>query len=201
MQQLPVGVAGLVVAGILAAAMSTISSSINALASSMTHDLYAGLSGRHEKAHLLAVGRAFSLLWGVLLIGAALAFHLIGSQRDTPVVVLALSVASVTYGALLGALILSLGAQASAPGGAEPITEGRSAVIGTDIVRAAALSMPLMLIVVFAGRLAPHMPWLEPVARLAWPWYVPLGTLLMLLAAQLSRGWRKARQQALQTGR
>jgi hypothetical protein len=37
-----------------------------------------------------------------------------------------------------------------------------------------------MLIVVFAKRLSAHLglDWLEPVGRLAWPWYVPLGTLL-----------------------
>ena len=38
---LPAGLAGLVIAGILAAAMGTHSSAINSLASSATHDLYA----------------------------------------------------------------------------------------------------------------------------------------------------------------
>src|SRR5262249_29300624 len=45
---LPRGLAGLVIAGILAAAMSTHSSAINALASAITHDFYAGLTGRTE---------------------------------------------------------------------------------------------------------------------------------------------------------
>jgi hypothetical protein len=38
----------------------------------------------------------------------------------------------------------------------------------------------LMLIVVFAKRLAGHpdLEWLAPLGKLAWPWYVPLGTLL-----------------------
>ena len=37
-----------------------------------------------------------------------------------------------------------------------------------------------MLVVVFARRLAAvgGLEWLAPVGRLAWPWYVPLGTLL-----------------------
>ena len=37
-----------------------------------------------------------------------------------------------------------------------------------------------MLVVVFAHWLAERagVGWLEPVGRLAWPWYVPLGTLL-----------------------
>jgi hypothetical protein len=39
-----------------------------------------------------------------------------------------------------------------------------------------------MLLVIFAKRLAalPGLTWLEPAGRLAWPWYVPLGTLLTL---------------------
>ena len=55
--QLPAGLAGLVVAGILAAAMGTHSSAINSLASSVTHDLYAGWTGRRDPVHLLKVGR------------------------------------------------------------------------------------------------------------------------------------------------
>jgi hypothetical protein len=37
-----------------------------------------------------------------------------------------------------------------------------------------------MLLVVFATPLSayPALSWLTPIARLAWPWYVPLGTIL-----------------------
>jgi solute:Na+ symporter, SSS family len=164
-EHLPAGIAGLVVAGILAAAMSTISSSINALASSMTHDIYASWTGRRDPAHLFRVGRAFSAIWGVALIGGALLFQAYASGNDTPVVVLALSIASVTYGALLGTYLLAA---------RWPRAGGR------DVVGAVAVTVAVMLVVVFARRLAevPALAWLEPVGRLAWPWYVPLGTLL-----------------------
>src|SRR5690606_13771997 len=56
-EHLPAGLAGLVIAAILAAAMSTQSSAINALASSVTHDLYAGWTGRRDPVHLLRIGR------------------------------------------------------------------------------------------------------------------------------------------------
>jgi solute:Na+ symporter, SSS family len=164
-EQLPTGLAGLMVAGILAAAMSTISSSINALASSMTHDLYAGWTGRRDPAHLLSVGRIFSAVWGIGLIGGALFFERYAAGNDTPVVVLALSVASITYGALLGTYLLAT---------RWPRGRGRG-VVGAGLVTALA-----MLVVVFARPLAaePGLGWLQPLARLAWPWYVPLGTLL-----------------------
>ena len=83
LEQLPTGLAGLMVAGILAAAMSTISSSINALASSVTHDLYASWTGVTDPVRLLKLGRVFSALWGVALIGAALLFHRICAAAAT----------------------------------------------------------------------------------------------------------------------
>ncbi|HET9605283.1 MAG TPA: sodium:solute symporter [Gemmatimonadales bacterium] len=162
-EHLPSGLAGLVVAGILAAAMSTISSSINALASSVTHDLYAGITGRTDPAHLLKVGRAFSAAWGLALVGAALFFFYFASGTDTPVVVLALSIASITYGALLGTYILA---------GRWPQAAGQ------DAIRAVVVTVLVMLVVVFAKQLAgiSGLAWLAPIGKLAWPWYVPLGT-------------------------
>jgi SSS family transporter len=178
MDHLPSGLAGLVVAGILAAAMSTISSSINALASSVTHDLYAGITGRTDPVHLLRVGRTFSVAWGLALVGAALFFFYFASGTDTPVVVLALSIASITYGALLGTYVLA----------------GRwHRARGPDAVLAVIVTVLVMLLVVFAPRLATvhGFAWLTPVSHLAWPWYVPLGTLIAVgigIGSSLRRG-------------
>lgn len=172
---LPVGLTGLVIAGILAAAMSTISSSINALASSLTHDWYASLTGEDDPAVLLRVGRLISLGWGLALIGGALGFHALASSRDTPVVVLALSIASVTYGALLGAYLLS----------------ARRRVSGADVIRGAAVTVTVMMVVLFAGRLASAgLTFLTPLSTIAWPWYVPLGTLITVAVAHLGAALR-----------
>lgn len=104
---LPPGVSGLIIAGILAAAMSTVSSSLNSLASSTTHDLYARLSGRqHDEVHLLRAGKIFTIAWAALLIGGAILFQLVAS--GTPVVVVALQIASFTYGGLLGGFLLGI---------------------------------------------------------------------------------------------
>ena len=164
-QHLPVGLAGLVIAGILAAAMGTHSSAINSLASSATHDLYASWTGRTDPTHLLRVGRVISAVWALGLIAGALFFHATAGNGQTPVVVLALSIASVTYGPLLGTYVLA---------GRWPRARGR------DVVGAVAITVALMLVVIFARRVAaaPGLGWIEPLGRLAWPWYVPLGTLL-----------------------
>lgn len=172
LSHLPVGLAGLVIAGILAAAMSSHSSAINALASSMTHDLYAGYTGEQDPAKLLRVGRLVSFIWGVALMGAALGFHLLATGNDTPVVVLALSIASVTYGATLGVYFLS-GAAAR--------------IAGLDVIRAACVTMAIMLVTIFAKQLTLHgLPWLASLGRLAWPWYVPMGLGLTLIVANIS---------------
>lgn len=183
LDHLPTGLAGLMVAGILAAAMSTISSSINALASSVTHDLYASWTGVRDAVRLLRVGRLFSALWGVALIGAALFFYRLSQGADTPVVVLALSIASITYGALLGTYLLA---------GWAPRARGR------DVVGAVLVSVSVMLVVVFAARLAgvAGLGWLEPVGRLAWPWYVPAGTLLTVLVGLASSAFPHAENKA-----
>lgn len=122
LEQLPPGVTGLVIAGILAAAMSTVGSSLNSLASASTHDLYAPITGRDDPEHLMRVGRRFTLLWAVILIGGAMLFQLV--QQGTPVVVVALQIASFTYGGLLGGFLLGL---------LDRRAEQRDAIIGMSV--------------------------------------------------------------------
>ncbi len=105
-ENLPAGIAGLVVAGVLASAMGTLSSSISSLASSTFLDLFKG-SARGtglSAASDLRWSRAFTLLWGVILIGGALLF----TDTTNPVVEIGLKIASFTYGGLLGTFFLGL---------------------------------------------------------------------------------------------
>jgi SSS family transporter len=97
---LPTGVVGLVIAGLLAAAMS---SSLNALASTSVKDFYQPLiaPGRTER-HYMKVSHALTALWGVVQIGAAL--YAIG--RDRRIVDTVLSIASFTNGPILGLFFL-----------------------------------------------------------------------------------------------
>jgi Na+/proline symporter len=167
-EHLPVGLSGLLVAGVLAASMCSHSSAISSLASSSTYDLYATRTGEKDPGKLLKVGKGFTLFWGLALILGSLGFHFF-SRSGTPIVVIALSVASVTYGGLLGAYILAAKA---------PRTTGR------DVIGAIVVTTSVMLVVILAKPLATWAPlaWLTPVGRLAWPWYVPIGTGLALLS-------------------
>ena len=101
--ELPPGVSGLVVAAILAAAMS---SSLNALAAVSVHDIYVPLRGPKSEEEMLRAGKRFTLWWGVVLIFVSLAFQAV--RPGTPVVLIALQIASFTYGGLLGGFLLGL---------------------------------------------------------------------------------------------
>ncbi|MFQ5663461.1 MAG: sodium:solute symporter [Terriglobia bacterium] len=111
---LPSGVSGLMVAGVLAAAMSTSSSTLNSLAASTVVDFYQPLSRRTEDpAALLRLSRWVTLIWGGVLVGLAMLARAWGSVLEA-----ALIIASITYGALLGLFLLGRLARRATPNGA-----------------------------------------------------------------------------------
>ena len=104
---LPAGVSGVVIAGIFSVAMSSEASALNSLASSLTHDIYAPLAHREGDEHgLMRAGKVFTLFWGAVLVGGAILFQFI--HQGTPIVIIALQIASFTYGGLLGGFLLGL---------------------------------------------------------------------------------------------
>lgn len=106
-QQLPPGVTGLLIAGVFAAAMSSLSSSINSLASSSAYDYWAPLAGAEgDDGRILRAGKLFTLVWSALLIAGAVVF--IPLSQRTSAVEAALGIASLVYGGLLGAFFLGV---------------------------------------------------------------------------------------------
>ena len=105
-ENLPTGLAGLVIAGVLASAMGTLSSSISSLASSTYLDLFKPLRRGAELTQKQELGwsRVFTLVWGITLIGGAMLF----TNTQNAVVELGLKIASFTYGGLLGTFFLGL---------------------------------------------------------------------------------------------
>ncbi len=105
-ENLPSGISGLVVAGVLASAMGTLSSSISSLASSAYLDWLAPSSKTksHNRKKELVWSRLLTLLWGIVLVGGAMLF----TDTENPVVELGLRIASFTYGGLLGTFFLGL---------------------------------------------------------------------------------------------
>ena len=106
-EQLPPGLTGLLIAGVFAAAMSSLSSSINSLASATAYDYWAPMVGaRDDETRILQAGRVFTLVWSILLILGAILF--IPLSEGTSAVEAALGIASLVYGGLLGAFALGV---------------------------------------------------------------------------------------------
>jgi solute:Na+ symporter, SSS family len=100
---IPTGFTGLIIAGIFAAAMSTLSGSISSLSSATVMDIFLPLSKRSwTEAQKLVLSRRISIGWAILLVLAACMFI----QTPKTVIELALSIASYTYGGLLGLFLL-----------------------------------------------------------------------------------------------
>jgi Na+/proline symporter len=102
----PSGLSGFVIAGILAAALS---SSLGALASSTVTDVYERIRRTPmTDDERLRHGRIWTLVWAGLLIVCAGLFASSNKTTADPIVVQALGIAGYTYGALLGAFLLGL---------------------------------------------------------------------------------------------
>jgi len=171
--RMPPGLVGLIIAAVVAATMSTHSGAINSLAAATTHDIYLPLTKRAADApETLKMGKLFALVWGTVLTLGALLFP---QESNTPVVVVALGIASFTYGGLLGGFFLGVfWARANQ----------RDAIIGMSVGIAA------MSFVVFARQLGSWFPVLAdplaPFASIAWPWYVLIGTSITMTTGILS---------------
>ena len=172
LEHMPPGLVGLILAAILAATMSTHSGAINSLAAATTHDIYLPLSKRsQDDAATLRFGKLSALVWGVVLTGGALLYR----EQGTPVVVVALSIASFTYGALLGGFFLGILWRRAIQ---------RDAILGMSV------AIVVMSFIVFAKQLVPVFPSMAPtlvtLGKIAWPWYVLIGTSITMLVGMAS---------------
>jgi SSS family transporter len=111
--RMPHGIAGLLIAAILAAAMSNLSAALNSLSSSSIMDFYVRFRPTVSEAGRLRLARLATVGWALVLFGLAMvALHRVGR-----VVEVGLQIASVAYGALLGVFLLGvLTKRANQPG-------------------------------------------------------------------------------------
>lgn len=170
-EQLPVGLSGLIVASLFAAAMSSLSSSLNSLASSTTLDLYKPYFGKdNTEEEDLKISRIITTVWALILTGSAFFFAVLQLQEgERPAVVeLGLGIASYTYGGLLGAFVL---------GRWFSIPDKKDAMIGFFAGLVSLLFMvkgPIQNILPGEG------------LTIAWPLYTVVGSLIVVLVGMAS---------------
>jgi len=103
-QHMPHGISGLLIAAILAAAMSNLSAALNSLSSSSIMDFYLRFRPATSDQQRLRASRFSTLFWAAILFGLAiLCLH-----RVSRVIEVGLQIASVAYGALLGVFLLGV---------------------------------------------------------------------------------------------
>jgi solute:Na+ symporter, SSS family len=102
--RMPHGISGLLIAAILAAAMSNLSAALNSLSSSSMMDFYFRFKTEMSDTQRLRLARFATVLWALVLFAlAVLALHRVGR-----VVEVGLQIASIAYGALLGVFLLGV---------------------------------------------------------------------------------------------
>ena len=150
LEALPAGIIGLVVAGVLAAAMSSLSSAFNAMTATFISDFYRPLHRDLSGPGELRVSRIVTLVTGSLVAGIALIVaDFYTSHPETDLLSLALGVMTFFYGGLLGIFLVALFSK----------TRGNDA----SNVAAAIVSTGLVF-------------YLSRYTDLAWPWYIIVGT-------------------------
>jgi len=169
-QQMPVGVAGLLIAAILAAAMSNLSAALNSLSSTTIVDFYMKLKPAASDAERNLLSRTATLLWAVVLIAIAIYSVKVGGKGH--VVEMGLSIASVAYGALLGVFLLGTLTRYATQFGA---TMGMLAGFAFNLVLylPKITSMPSLHVGSFA------------LSSIAFTWYVLLGAVVTFATGSL----------------
>ena len=102
LNNLPKGIIGLLLAVILAAAMSSTASELNALASTTEIDLYRRNKQQYDEQHYVTASKWFTLLWGLLAIGVACVANLFDN-----LIQLVNIIGSIFYGNVLGIFLLA----------------------------------------------------------------------------------------------
>jgi solute:Na+ symporter, SSS family len=122
-REMPVGLAGLLLASIMAVAMSNASGSLNSLAASSVLD-FSRLRGRStDPAKFLRLSRRMTLVWGAVLMG-------FGLVKWGPLLEAGLTVASMPFGSLLGLFLLgTLDGDANARGALAGMIAGLAAIL------------------------------------------------------------------------
>jgi SSS family transporter len=101
---LPHGISGLVIAAILAAAMSNLSAALNSLASTTVMDFIKPLDKKERTdGEYLSLAKRMTVVWCVILFVIGLAARNVSSVLEA-----GLGIASIVYGALLGVFLLGM---------------------------------------------------------------------------------------------
>jgi Na+/proline symporter len=183
---MPVGVRGLVLAGVFATAMGSLSAALNALATSATNDWYIPYAARHRsERHHVTAARVFTGVFALLMIAIASVFaYAKVTDPDVRIIPVVLGVAGFIVGPMLGVFLLGMftKTRGSDRGNMMAITLGLATTIvfGELHVYAANLAAPLLGI----EREFVRPAWLP---KVAFTWFALIGAVVVVLVGVLFR--------------
>ncbi len=171
---MPVGLRGLIVAGVFATMMGSTSAALNALATSFTADFYLPyINPGADDRTSVRTARIATLVFGLLMVGVGtLAAYSVLKDPHLTIIPIAIGILGYTYGSLLGIFLLGM----------------LSTRRGNDRTNVAAMLCGI-LAVFFLGKV--HLPGIVDFGHwmptwwpeIAWPWYVLIGCTTTLLFA------------------
>ena len=176
LQFLPVGVIGLVIAGIFAAAMSSIDSELNALTTVSIVDWHRRLRKKADTDLAdLKKSRYFTLMWGALATLSALA---LGETRS--IIELINQIGSYFYGSILGVFILLLWVKKA---------NGKGALTGLISGMLAVFTFDRLYVNALTGDYSFFLPWTDVAdgysKAIEFLWLNPVGAFTVVLVGFL----------------
>lgn len=201
--EMPVVVRGLIIAGVFATMMGSTSAALNALATSFTKDFYVPYLGGAEAtdARKVAVARIATAVFGALMVGVATAAAYAVLQTNITIIPLALGILGYSYGSLLGMFLLGMLTKTRGNDRANifAMLLGIAAVLVLGRIEVPSVDLAALL----RGELVPQewsfgafLPAWWP--AIAWPYYVLIGTTFTIGLAILFRTReRTAREDAV----
>src|SRR5580658_10407025 len=165
-REMPIGIAGLLVAAILAAAMSNLSAALNSLSSTTVVDFYMHWRPEADDRERMMISRSSTVVWALVLFGVAVYSVFAGGKGH--VVEVGLSIASVAYGALLGVFLLGTLTRSATQTGAMIGMIG--GLLANILLWKQSHALPLNF-----GNVQILFP------KIAWTWFVLIGSLLTFI--------------------
>jgi SSS family transporter len=175
---MPIGLRGLIIAGVFATMMGSTSAALNALATSFTKDFYLPYVNRNATDHAaVTAARVATAVFGALMVGVAtIAAYQVLKNPHLTIIPIAIGILGYTYGALLGVFLLGMLTRTRGHDGAN--------VIGMILGMTAVLVLCKVQIqgIVDFGSIMPEW-W----PQISWPWFVLVGCSVTFLFAMLFR--------------
>jgi Na+/proline symporter len=175
--EMPVGIRGLLLAGIFATAMGSLSTAINALATSFTRDWYEPYinPGSTSEQSLRAVRWATVWFSFLMIVVASITAYLVIVYPNVRIIPIVLGIYGYTYGSVLGIFLAGM------------LTKSRGnnrgnivAMIVGFIVVSILSGLPNNIAGLFGGKLYTQPGWL-PVME--FPWWIFFGTIVTFSVA------------------